>query len=139
MRLEDCYWNDENFTYIAEGQAYFWNTSAIVRWCNKTKRKTEICELREDQVSHILAHNGVNVSHVLTLSDDDLKRPVLFLVIGDAGEVILADGNHRAVYAHSRGRETIEAWILSKDEWKAFLIDMPVGVDIDAIAKALVS
>lgn len=68
-------------------------------------------EIKEETARYLMTNNGIEHKHLLRVTPDRLREPVL-LVHCDDGTDIFADGSHRYVCAAMLGRETIPAYLI---------------------------
>lgn len=136
MKLSECKPFDESFTFIShENEVSVFNTSALARHLVDIKFPTEMVDLNDELANIIIRNNGIEWSHVKRLKPDCLKRPVIFIELGDETH-LLVDGSHRCTYASKIAfRTEILSWVVRKEIWKPFVVELPPELDLHKYVK----
>lgn len=83
-----------------------------------------------EQALHLIRHNGIEMDYVQRLSPSDADKPGILLRWSDGKETVI-DGNHRYVKRWELRRKTMTFWIVTEEQIKPCLLDLPNGYGID--------
>ncbi len=135
MKSSECSKYDEVFTFRAlTGETYHWNATkiaeafaagAIEPLCNM------YLDITEADYLHVCLNNGIEEDHLLTITPERLRLPVLFAEFPAAeGEEypshVLIDGNHRLVQTYRNGGRRISAVVFAVEDLTPYLVeDLP--------------
>lgn len=135
MHILECDPFDQQFTHMtADNMLTVFNTSALERHLQRTLTIPEWIAIVKEQVALIERDNGVEQEHLARLKDNCLAQPIIFCECLD-GTHILVDGNHRFVYAARKGKTEVLAWLVKRDVWERFIIDISELPDLHNFVK----
>lgn len=135
MKSSECSEYDEVFTFrTLTGETYHWNATKIAE-AFAAGRIEPLCnmylDITEADYLHVCLNNGIEEYHLLTITPERLRLPVLFAEFPAAeGEEypshVLIDGNHRLVQTYRNGGRRIAAVIFAVEDLKPYLVeDLP--------------
>ena len=140
MKSSECDKYDKVFTFRADsGETYHWNATKIAD-AFTAGRLEPVChmylDITEADYLHICLNNGIEEDHLINISPERLKIPVIFVEFPpdehdpDPSHVLI-DGNHRLVKTYREGKRRIGAVIFDVETLKPFLVE-----DIPAVVSA---
>lgn len=149
MRSSECDTHDEVFTFRAvSGETYHWNATKIAD-AFAAGRIEPVChmylDITEADYVHVCLNNGIEEEHLLTITPERLRLPVLFAEFPVAeGEEhpshVLFDGNHRLVQTYRNGGRRIAAVIFAVEDLTPYLVeDLPEALTKFVLDKARAS
>ena len=149
MRSSECDTHDEVFTFRAvSGETYHWNATKIAD-AFAAGRIEPVChmylDITEADYVHVCLNNGIEEEHLLTITPERLRLPVLFAEFPVAeGEEhpshVLFDGNHRLVQTYRNGGRRVAAVIFAVEDLTPYLVeDLPEALTKFALDKARAS
>ena len=149
MRSSECDTHDEVFTFRAvSGETYHWNATKIAD-AFAAGRIEPVChmylDITEADYVHVCLNNGIEEEHLLTITPERLRLPVLFAEFPVAeGEEhpshVLFDGNHRLVQTYRNGGRRIAAVIFAAGDLTPYLVeDLPEALTKFVLDKARAS
>ena len=149
MKSSECDKYDEVFTFRADsGETYHWNATKIAD-AFTAGRLEPLChmylDITEADYLHVCLNNGIEEDHLLTITPERLRLPVLFAEFPAAeGEEypshVLIDGNHRLVQTYRNGGRRIPAVVFAVEDLKPYLVeDLPEALAQYVIDKARAS
>ncbi len=149
MKSSECDKHDEVFTFRAlTGETYHWNATKIAA-AFAAGRIEPVChmylDITEADYLHVCLNNGIEEDHLLTITPERLRLPVLFAEFPAAeGEEypshVLIDGNHRLVQTYRNGGRRIPAVVFAVEDLKPYLVeDLPEALAQYVIDKAKAS
>lgn len=149
MKSSECGMHDEVFTFRADsGETYHWNATKIAD-AFAAGRIEPVChmylDITEADYVHVCLNNGIEEEHLLAITPERLRLPVLFAEFPAAeGEEhpshVLFDGNHRLVQTYRNGGRRISAAIFAVEDLTPYLVeDLPEALTKFVLDKARVS
>ncbi len=149
MRSSECDTHDEVFTFRAvSGETYHWNATKIAD-AFAAGRIEPVChmylDITEADYVHVCLNNGIEEEHLLTITPERLRLPVLFAEFPVAeGEEhpshVLFDGNHRLVQTYRNGGRRVAAVIFAVEDLTPYLVeDLPEALTKFVLDKARAS
>lgn len=146
MKTSECSVSDEIFTFrTLTGTTFNWNATKVAE-AFTAGRIEPVChmylDITEADYLHISLNNGIEEDHLLTITPERLKLPVLFAEFPpEEGEEhpshVLIDGNHRLVQTYRNGGRRIAAVIFSVESLRPYLVeDFPEALADFVIQKA---
>ncbi len=149
MRSSECDTHDEVFTFRADsGETYHWNVTKIAD-AFAAGRIEPVChmylDITEADYVHVCLNNGIEEEHLLTVTPERLRLPVLFAEFPVAeGEEhpshVLFDGNHRLVQTYRNGGRRVAAVIFAVEDLTPYLVeDLPEALTKFVLDKARAS
>lgn len=149
MKSSECDKQDEVFTFRADsGETYHWNATKIAD-AFAAGLIEPVChmylDITEADYVHICLNNGIEEDHLLTITPERLRLPVLFAEFPAAeGEEhpshVLFDGNHRLVQTYRNGGRRIAAVIFAVEDLTPYLVeDLPEALTKFVLDKARAS
>lgn len=149
MKSSECDKHDEVFTFRADsGETYHWNATKIAD-AFAAGRIEPVChmylDITEADYVHVCLNNGIEEEHLLTITPERLRLPVLFAEFPAAeGEEhpshVLFDGNHRLVQTYRNGGRRVAAVIFAVEDLTPYLVeDLPEALTKFVLDKARAS
>ena len=149
MKSSECDKQDEVFTFRADsGETYHWNATKIAD-AFAAGRIEPVChmylDITEADYVHVCLNNGIEEEHLLAITPERLRLPVLFAEFPVAeGEEhpshVLFDGNHRLVQTYRNGGRRISAVIFAVEDLTPYLVeDLPEALTQYVLDKARAS
>ena len=149
MKSSECDKQDEVFTFRADsGETYHWNATKIAD-AFAAGRIEPVChmylDITEADYVHVCLNNGIEEEHLLAITPERLRLPVLFAEFPVAeGEEhpshVLFDGNHRLVQTYRNGGRRISAVIFAVEDLTPYLVeDLPEALTKFVLDKARAS
>lgn len=149
MKSSECGMHDEVFTFRADsGETYHWNATKIAD-AFAAGLIEPVChmylDITEADYVHVCLNNGIEEEHLLAITPERLRLPVLFAEFPAAeGEEhpshVLFDGNHRLVQTYRNGGRRISAAIFAVEDLTPYLVeDLPEALTKFVLDKARVS
>lgn len=117
----------QTFTFrdAKTGETVTWASGLAVLMCAETKMPTVKIRIDRAVVDQVERNNGIEQYLLDSISANQIKRfPILLMHVGANNETILLDGNHRFVKAHQLGFKEIDAYVLTEQQMKPFVIDL---------------
>lgn len=141
MKFVECGITDEIFSFVSEstGQEFHWNTTKVQEALAAGTIEPVAhmyLDITDADYLHISLHNGIEEDHLINISPERLKIPVIFVEFPpdehdpDPSHVLI-DGNHRLVKTYREGKRRIGAVIFDVETLKPFLVE-----DIPAVVSA---
>ncbi len=141
MKFSECGLTDEIFSFVSEstGQEFHWNTTKVQEALAAGTIEPVAhmyLDITDADYLHISLHNGIEEDHLINISPERLKIPVIFVEFPpdehdpDPSHVLI-DGNHRLVKTYREGKRRIGAVIFDVETLKPFLVE-----DIPAVVSA---
>lgn len=126
MNVFECGLTDQIFSFFGDdGCEYHWNASKIIEALNNDKL-TPLARLSiditDDIYEHVSKKNGIEAHHLVTIDEERLKVPVLFVEFPGKPDPthVLIDGNHRLVAAYHRGLRKLPAVAFALEDLKPY-------------------
>lgn len=133
MKLADCGPLDETFSFaLKDGTRHFhWNVTKIAEALDAGRIQAleyTYLDIADADYVHICLHNGIEEDHLLNITPERMKVPVLFVEFpaepGDEHPThALIDGNHRIVQTYRNGGRRIGAAIIDHTVLAPFLVE----------------
>lgn len=129
MNARDCDLTDQIFSFFgSDGGEFHWNISKILEAVATDKLKPLSCfplEITEDIYNHVSNNNGIEGYHLVTIDEERLKDPVLFVEFpgGPSPTHVLIDGNHRLVAAYRRGLRKLPTKAFELHQLKPYQVE----------------
>jgi len=132
MKLKDIHPLDQIFSHQdcdeAKTMRHF-NASAITRAIVQGKINpypAKDLNLYPELVQGIRDNHGIEPDHLERI-DNKLHHPILIAVFGPledpASQNLVIDGSHRVVRRWDKGMRTVDAFMLTPDQWEPYLIE----------------
>ena len=149
MKSSECDKQDEVFTFRADsGETYHWNATKIAD-AFAAGLIEPVChmylDITEADYVHVCLSNGIEEEHLLTITPERRRLPVLFAEFPAAeGEEhpshVLFDGNHRLVQTYRNGGRRVAAVIFAVEDLTPYLVeDLPEALTKFVLDKARAS
>lgn len=150
MKKADCGLHDQIFSFVAEGtgEHYHWNITKA-RDAFTAGELTPVAnmylDIAEADYIHVCLHNGIEEDHLLNITQEQLRIPLLLAEFppaeatnGEPSHVVI-DGNHRLVQTYRLGGRRMAALIFDVADLAPFLVDELMAMDPAKVAIDLTS